>query len=180
MSEHYTKNTTTATAFCRKCRSFTVHRIDHGRLGPCLICVGAPLAGVVKPVPAEAGQLGLFSGAKAASAPASETKAAPAETIATPAETPDPLCETQLDDTPARKLNGVRAQELWFAQVREFVEACKAARCEYRGYSAKDGVNVYSYSRLGAPDVVFLMLSAKWDRTPAMIEREAQKLERWL
>jgi hypothetical protein len=36
MTEHYTRNTESATAFCKKCDRFTVHRVDGGRLGPCL------------------------------------------------------------------------------------------------------------------------------------------------
>ena len=36
MSEHYTKNTLEATAWCAKCQKQTQHRVDGGRLGPCL------------------------------------------------------------------------------------------------------------------------------------------------
>jgi hypothetical protein len=36
MSEHYTKNTLEVTAYCRKCQRNTQHRVDGGRLGPCL------------------------------------------------------------------------------------------------------------------------------------------------
>jgi len=38
VSEHYTKNTLTATAYCRRCKRDTRHRIDSGRRGPCLDC----------------------------------------------------------------------------------------------------------------------------------------------
>lgn len=34
--EHYTKNTLEATAHCKKCGKPTQHRVDGGRLGPCL------------------------------------------------------------------------------------------------------------------------------------------------
>jgi hypothetical protein len=36
MTEHYTRNTETATGYCKKCGKQTVHRVDDGRLGPCL------------------------------------------------------------------------------------------------------------------------------------------------
>jgi hypothetical protein len=36
MSEHYTRNTESVTAWCRKCMRMTTHRVDAGRLGPCL------------------------------------------------------------------------------------------------------------------------------------------------
>lgn len=36
MSEHFTRNTLEATAWCRKCQRTTLHRIDDGRTGPCL------------------------------------------------------------------------------------------------------------------------------------------------
>lgn len=36
MSEHYTRNTTEATAWCNKCNRMTQHRVDSGRRGPCL------------------------------------------------------------------------------------------------------------------------------------------------
>ena len=39
MTEHYTKQTVSASAFCRKCNRSTEHRVDAGRLGPCMRCV---------------------------------------------------------------------------------------------------------------------------------------------
>ena len=36
MPEHFTRNTLTATAWCAKCARSTEHRIDDGRVGPCL------------------------------------------------------------------------------------------------------------------------------------------------
>jgi hypothetical protein len=36
MTEHYTRNTLEATSWCKKCQKFTQHRVDGGRLGPCL------------------------------------------------------------------------------------------------------------------------------------------------
>ncbi len=36
MAEHFTKNTLTATGWCAKCNRSTEHRVDDGRLGPCL------------------------------------------------------------------------------------------------------------------------------------------------
>ena len=40
MGEHYTKNTLETTAYCGKCGEFTQHRVDGGRRGPCLQCLG--------------------------------------------------------------------------------------------------------------------------------------------
>jgi hypothetical protein len=39
MGEHYTKNTVSVTQFCKKCWWVTPHRVDNGRLGPCLTCI---------------------------------------------------------------------------------------------------------------------------------------------
>ena len=36
MTEHYTSNTEQATSYCKKCQHFTQHRVDSGRIGPCL------------------------------------------------------------------------------------------------------------------------------------------------
>ncbi len=36
MTEHFTRNTETATVWCAKCGRSTEHRIDDGRVGPCL------------------------------------------------------------------------------------------------------------------------------------------------
>jgi hypothetical protein len=36
MSEHYTRNTLEVTAWCKPCSRNTQHRVDAGRLGPCL------------------------------------------------------------------------------------------------------------------------------------------------
>ena len=36
MTEHFPKSTETATAWCRPCSRMTEHRIDGGRVGPCL------------------------------------------------------------------------------------------------------------------------------------------------
>jgi hypothetical protein len=36
MTEHFTRNTETATAWCAKCGRSTEHRIDDGRVGPCV------------------------------------------------------------------------------------------------------------------------------------------------
>jgi hypothetical protein len=51
MSEHYTKNTVSATAWCAKCGKPTEHRVDSGRLGPCLPCLRAPLPSPVSRAP---------------------------------------------------------------------------------------------------------------------------------
>ena len=43
MTEHYTRNTIEASAWCGKCKKNTMHRVDRdemqGRLGPCLVCM---------------------------------------------------------------------------------------------------------------------------------------------
>jgi hypothetical protein len=40
MTIHYTKNTLEVTAWCGKCQRDTQHRVDGGRRGPCLECIG--------------------------------------------------------------------------------------------------------------------------------------------
>lgn len=39
MTQHYTKLTVSASAWCGKCGKHTQHRIDNGRKGPCLDCI---------------------------------------------------------------------------------------------------------------------------------------------
>lgn len=39
MSEHYSKQTVSVSAFCKKCQRQTVHKVDDGILGACLSCV---------------------------------------------------------------------------------------------------------------------------------------------
>jgi hypothetical protein len=39
MTEHFTRNTVSASAWCAKCKKFTPHRIDDRRKGPCLNCI---------------------------------------------------------------------------------------------------------------------------------------------
>jgi hypothetical protein len=39
MPEHYTKSTVAAQAFCPRCMRVTMHRVDFGRKGPCLVCI---------------------------------------------------------------------------------------------------------------------------------------------
>ncbi len=41
MAEHYTRNTVTASCFCKKCGKTTQHRIDDRRQGACLECLGS-------------------------------------------------------------------------------------------------------------------------------------------
>ena len=36
MPEHFTRNTLECTAWCNVCQSWTQHRVDGGRRGPCL------------------------------------------------------------------------------------------------------------------------------------------------
>jgi hypothetical protein len=44
MTEHFTKNTVSATFWCGKCGKRTQHRVDAGRKGPCLECMDGPKA----------------------------------------------------------------------------------------------------------------------------------------
>jgi ribosomal protein L44E len=37
--EHYTKGTVQVSAWCKVCHRETMHRVDHGRRGPCLECM---------------------------------------------------------------------------------------------------------------------------------------------
>lgn len=39
MSEHFTRNTVSASFYCGKCGKPTAHRIDNCRKGPCLECI---------------------------------------------------------------------------------------------------------------------------------------------
>ena len=39
MAEHYTKLTVSACAWCARCRKQTGHRVDKGRIGPCMRCI---------------------------------------------------------------------------------------------------------------------------------------------
>lgn len=56
MSEHYTRNTISADAWCNRCQKETAHRIDGGRKGPCLACL-ARLATEHRDPPAKQEQL---------------------------------------------------------------------------------------------------------------------------
>jgi hypothetical protein len=40
MPHHFTKNTIQASFWCKKCAKDTLHRVDGGRRGPCLACMG--------------------------------------------------------------------------------------------------------------------------------------------
>jgi len=39
MTQHYTKLTVEASHWCGKCAKNTIHRVDQGRIGPCLPCM---------------------------------------------------------------------------------------------------------------------------------------------
>jgi hypothetical protein len=49
MSQHFTRRTVSAAAYCNKCGKQTQHRIDDRRLGPCLECIARNDALVTKP-----------------------------------------------------------------------------------------------------------------------------------
>jgi len=38
MTEHYSKQTVSVSAFCKKCQKHTEHRVDTGRLSACTRC----------------------------------------------------------------------------------------------------------------------------------------------
>lgn len=39
MSEHFTRNTVSASFWCNKCKKFTQHAVSNGRKAHCLECV---------------------------------------------------------------------------------------------------------------------------------------------
>lgn len=39
MPHHFTRDTVSAEAYCKKCGKRTQHRIDDRRIGPCLECI---------------------------------------------------------------------------------------------------------------------------------------------
>jgi hypothetical protein len=208
VTQHYTKNTVFATAFCKKCSGFTRHRIDGGRQGPCTVCLEKLEAQHQKSVSAAAAPVGLFGAPVAAAAAraaetteskeAKEARArAAALTLAAKttldlfsASAPSPEPEPEPAAVPAsspiaedpqpEQLRGTKAQELEFAEIHEFVMACNAGGFQYRGYANNAGDRVYEFSRAGAPEAVFYIRKSKWDRTPGMLEREVQRTERWL
>jgi hypothetical protein len=65
MVEHFTRNTETATAWCAKCGRSTEHRVDGGKIGPCLDANHpAPIPRAVIPkldLPKEPEQQNLFT-----------------------------------------------------------------------------------------------------------------------
>jgi ribosomal protein L44E len=58
MSQHYTKNTVSVSAFCPKCKKPTQHRIDGHKIGPCLDCLARP---IVKAAPRVDAQQQFYS-----------------------------------------------------------------------------------------------------------------------
>jgi predicted RNA-binding Zn-ribbon protein involved in translation (DUF1610 family) len=63
MPEHYTKETVSASFWCKKCGKETLHRVDKGRRGPCYTCMAALEAEHKKPKPVPREQQGeLFDG----------------------------------------------------------------------------------------------------------------------
>jgi hypothetical protein len=39
MPQHYTKSTIEVSVWCSPCHKTTMHRVDHGRRGPCIECM---------------------------------------------------------------------------------------------------------------------------------------------
>jgi hypothetical protein len=58
MTEHYTRNTVSASAFCKRCRAHTQHQVQGGLMGACMDCQARPLP-PAPPAPAEP-ERGLF------------------------------------------------------------------------------------------------------------------------
>lgn len=58
MSEHFTRDTVSASGWCAKCYAMTQHRVDDRRLGPCLPCLERPLP--VQPVKEAKQESGLL------------------------------------------------------------------------------------------------------------------------
>ena len=59
MSEHFTRLTVSAAAWCPRCQRTTQHRVTDHKLSGCLDCIARPPA----PKPQPAPQLPLFGGA---------------------------------------------------------------------------------------------------------------------
>ena len=55
MSQHYTRNTVSAAAWCSRCRKQTQHRVDDRRIGPCLDCLEKPIPASPPPAVPERG-----------------------------------------------------------------------------------------------------------------------------
>ena len=53
MTEHYTRNTVSVSAWCAKCAKKTQHRVDGVRKGPCLECIAKLDAQIRAAKPAE-------------------------------------------------------------------------------------------------------------------------------
>lgn len=64
MSEHYPRSTVSISAWCKRCKRQTHHRVDDRRKGPCLDCI-AKLEDqhAAAPKPAAEKQLNFFGGA---------------------------------------------------------------------------------------------------------------------
>lgn len=62
MGQHYTRNTVSASGWCKTCAKYTQHRIDDRRMGPCLDCLAKPLP--TQPVKEEGKQKNLFEEAR--------------------------------------------------------------------------------------------------------------------
>jgi hypothetical protein len=60
MAYHFTKSTIEASFWCNKCGRETMHRVDSGRRGPCLVCLAHPDPPKKKPPSPE--QPSLFEG----------------------------------------------------------------------------------------------------------------------
>lgn len=60
MPEHFTKRTVMARFWCLKCGQPTMHRVDSGRRGPCLVCLEKLKPGEVRGSKPEDFQMEMF------------------------------------------------------------------------------------------------------------------------
>jgi hypothetical protein len=59
MNQHYTQNTVEVSHWCKKCGQLTMHKVQNGLIGACLVCLARP----TKPAPAKPPESGnLFDG----------------------------------------------------------------------------------------------------------------------
>jgi ribosomal protein L44E len=61
MTQHYTRNTVSVSAYCSKCAKNTQHRVDGVRKGPCLECIRKRDLEVAQGKAEQERQRGLFA-----------------------------------------------------------------------------------------------------------------------
>lgn len=63
MTQHYTRNTVEVSAWCKRCRKDTMHRVDGVKLGACQVCLKKLNETKPEPKP-EPEQLDMFGNRK--------------------------------------------------------------------------------------------------------------------